>query len=113
MFERMLEGVDVRLSTDFLELGGAIEYDHLVFSGPIDAFFNHRFGKLPYRSLEFETQVHPTPGGELLQPVAVLNHPSLEVDYTRVTEYRHLTGQTAYVLDPAPRVPEGRGRPVL
>jgi UDP-galactopyranose mutase len=93
MFERMLDGIDVRLQTDFLELGGSIAYDHLVFSGPIDAFFGHRYGKLPYRSLEFETRVHPTPDGGLMQPVAVLNHPSLDVAYTRVTEYRHLTGQ--------------------
>jgi UDP-galactopyranose mutase len=94
MFERMLAGIEVRLGTALDELDGAIEYDHLVFSGPIDAFFDYQYGRLPYRSLEFETRVYETPDRELVQPVAVINHPSPEVDYTRVTEYRHLTGQS-------------------
>ena len=93
MFERMLAGVDVRLGTAFESLDGTIEYDHLVFTGPIDAYFGYRYGRLPYRSLVFETRTYPTPDGGLIQPVAVVNHPSTAVDYTRVTEYRHLTGQ--------------------
>jgi UDP-galactopyranose mutase len=111
MFERMLAGVEVRLGTDFLELDGSVEYDHLVFSGPIDAFFGYRFGRLPYRSLEFETQVHATPDGELVQPVAVLNHPALDVDYTRVTEYRHLTGQQHTFSTLHIEYPKGDGDP--
>jgi UDP-galactopyranose mutase len=61
----------------------------MVFTGPIDEFFDFRHGKLPYRSLEFE---HRTLDQERVQPVAVINHPN-EHAYTRVTEFKHLTGQ--------------------
>jgi UDP-galactopyranose mutase len=61
----------------------------LVYTGPIDEFFGFRFGKLPYRSLEFRFETRDT---EFVQPVAVLNHPN-EHSYTRVTEFKHLTGQ--------------------
>jgi UDP-galactopyranose mutase len=94
MFERILDGIEVRTSTDFADVRDEVEYDHLVYTGPIDAYFDHQFGKLPYRSLEFELRNEPTPGGGLLQPVASINEPSADVPYTRTTEYRHLTGQT-------------------
>jgi UDP-galactopyranose mutase len=95
MFERMLddERIDVQLSTDWLELAGEVEHDHLVYTGPIDVFFGRRFGPLPYRSLEFELRNEPTPGGGLLQPCAQVNEPDEEVPYTRITEFRHMTGQ--------------------
>jgi len=73
----------------------AVAHDHLVYTGTIDGFFDHRFGKLPYRSLEFELKNEPTPGGGLLQPVASVNEPDFDVPYTRTTEYRHMTGQVA------------------
>jgi UDP-galactopyranose mutase len=97
MFERMLDqpGIEIRLQTEFDDVRDAVQYDHLVYTGPIDAFFDHRFGKLPYRSLEFELRNEPTPGGTLLQPTASINEPSVDVPYTRTTEYRHMTGQVA------------------
>ena len=67
-----------------------MRYDRLIYTGPIDEFFDYRFGKLPYRSLRFR---HETLDRELFQPVAVVNYPSEEVAHTRITEYKHLTGQ--------------------
>jgi UDP-galactopyranose mutase len=93
IFERMLDGIEVRTGTTYEEVKDEIEYDHLVYTGPIDAFFDYRFGELPYRSLEFELRNEPTPGGGLLQPAGSINEPSIDVPWTRTTEYRHMTGQ--------------------
>jgi UDP-galactopyranose mutase len=95
MFERILgqPGIEVRLGVEFDDVRREITYEHLVYTGPIDAFFGHRFGALPYRSIVFEHRTEPTPDGGLLQPAATINHPGEDVPYTRVTEYRHLTGQ--------------------
>jgi UDP-galactopyranose mutase len=91
MFERMLDhpNIKIMLQTDFAEIKNEVRYRRLIFTGPIDEFFDHRFGKLPYRSLRFE---HVTLPQEWHQPVAVVNYPGTE-DYTRITEYKHLTGQ--------------------
>src|SRR3954470_3191946 len=95
MFERILDhrNIEVALGTSFDDVREEVEYGHLVYTGPIDGFFDYQFGKLPYRSLEFELKNEPTPDGELLFPNASINEPSSEVPYTRRTEYRHLTGQ--------------------
>jgi UDP-galactopyranose mutase len=94
MFERMLDhpNIDVLLGVDYEQVREAYPHDHLVFTGPIDEYFGHRYGKLPYRSLRFQ---HETLDQEWLQPVAVINYPRENTPYTRVTEYKHLTGQTA------------------
>jgi UDP-galactopyranose mutase len=93
MFARILDGIEVRTGTEFADVADEVEYDHLVWTGPVDEHFGHRFGRLPYRSLEFELRNAPTPDGGLLQPVGVVNEPSADVPYTRTSEYRHLTGQ--------------------
>ncbi|MFK3852460.1 UDP-galactopyranose mutase [Agrobacterium pusense] len=92
MFERMLdhENITVMLSTDFAEIRRAGLARHTIFTGPIDEYFNHRFGHLPYRSLEFHHETHDV---RRKFPVAVINYPAQDVPYTRVTEYKHLTGQ--------------------
>ena len=92
MFERMLAhpNIKVLLNTDHREVEGLIPYDELIYTGPIDEFFDFRYGKLPYRSLHF--QFETSRGTSLQQPVAVINYPN-DHDYTRVTEFRHLTGQ--------------------
>ena len=94
MFERMLDhpNIDVLLGVDYHEARDAYPHGHLVFTGPIDEYFGYRYGKLPYRSLRFQ---HETLAQEWHQPVAVVNYPSPDVPYTRVTEYKHLTGQQA------------------
>jgi UDP-galactopyranose mutase len=95
MFERILghELIEVQVDTDYYDVAGEIEYDHLVWTGPIDRFFDYRFGALPYRSLEFELRTEETPGGGYLLPSATVNEPSEEVPYTRTTEFRWLSGQ--------------------
>ncbi len=98
MFERMLDhpGIEVRTSTEYDDVREDVEYAHTVYTGPIDAFFDHCHGKLPYRSLEFELVNEPTPDGGTILPKGSLNFPSADVPYTRITEYRHLTGQSPH-----------------
>ena len=94
MFERMLDNplIERRLGTDYREVRDAVDFDHLIFSGPIDEYFDFRFGKLPYRSLRFD---HQTIDQEHYQSVGTVNYPSPDVPYTRISEYKHLTGQEA------------------
>jgi UDP-galactopyranose mutase len=98
MFERILDqpGIDVSLSTDYYDVKDEVEYAHLVWTGPIDGFFDYRFGTLPYRSLEFELRNEPTPDGGYLLPATSVNEPSEEVPYTRRTEFRRMTGQARH-----------------
>ena len=93
MFEKMLHHpkIKVMLQTDFREVRDQIPFNRLIYTGPVDEFFDWKLGKLPYRSLRFE---HRTLEQEQFQPVAVVNYPQTE-DYTRITEYKHLTGQKA------------------
>jgi UDP-galactopyranose mutase len=113
MFERMLDhpNIDVRLGVEFDDVRGEVAHDHLVYTGTVDGFFDHRFGKLPYRSLEFELKNEPTPGGGLLQPVASVNEPDFDVPYTRTTEYRHMTGQVAESSSYHVEYPRAEGDP--
>jgi UDP-galactopyranose mutase len=91
MFERMLShpNVKVMLNTDYREITNVIPYREMIFTGPIDAFFDFSFGKLPYRSLEFK---HETLAQEQFQTVGTVNYPN-DNAYTRITEFKHLTGQ--------------------
>ena len=92
MFKRMLAhpNIDLRLGTDWRDVKDEIDAAHIVYTGPIDEYFDYRFGRLPYRSLRFE---HKVLEEERHQPVAVVNYPDPSVPYTRITEYKHLTGQ--------------------
>jgi UDP-galactopyranose mutase len=93
LFENMLDhpNIKVMLNTDHREIQKGIRYDRMIYTGPVDEFFDYRFGPLPYRSLQFR---HVTLDRPHFQPVAVVNYPSPEVPYTRITEYKHLTGQS-------------------
>ena len=94
LFQRMLDHPNIRLelNTDFFTIRDQIKTDAkaIVYTGPIDAYFDDCYGPLPYRSLRFEHQHLPdTPQ---YQPVAVVNYPN-DHAYTRITEFKHLTGQ--------------------
>ncbi|MBB4004647.1 UDP-galactopyranose mutase [Aurantimonas endophytica] len=91
MFEKMLDhpNITVQLGVDFDQIRAAVPHRRLVFTGPIDEYFGYGYGRLPYRSLTFR---HVTLDKEWHQPVAVVNYPQTE-QFTRVTEYKHLTGQ--------------------
>lgn len=91
MFERMLNhpNIQVMLNADYRQVREEIAYRELIFTGPIDEFFDYCYGKLPYRSLNFDHQTIDLPA---FQPAAVINYPN-EHAYTRVTEFKYLTGQ--------------------
>jgi UDP-galactopyranose mutase len=91
MFENMLDHprIKVMLNVDFREIRDFVPYRQLIYTGPIDEFFDYCFGKLPYRSLEFK---HETVNAPIYQPAPVVNYPN-EHPYTRVTEFKYLTGQ--------------------
>jgi UDP-galactopyranose mutase len=91
MFERMLEhpNINIMLATDYRDLQGLVPYETLIYTGPIDEFFDHRFGQLPYRSLDFKFETINAP---VHQPAPVINYPN-DHAYTRVTEFKYLTGQ--------------------
>ena len=82
--------------------------DHIIYTGPIDEYFDFRFGKLPYRSLKFD---HQTLEEERHQPVGTVNYPSPDVPYTRISEYKHLTGQEAPVTTITYEYPSAEGDP--
>jgi UDP-galactopyranose mutase len=92
MFENMLDhpNIELRLGVEWEDVAREVTYDKLVFTGPIDEYFDFRYGKLPYRSLRFE---HKILDRDNFQPVAVVNYPNPQGPYTRITEYKHLTGQ--------------------
>lgn len=92
MFRRMLAHprIAVEYGRDWLACRGREAHRHVVYTGPIDAYFGHREGRLPYRSLRFEFE-HLS-GCSSFQPVAQVNYPGGQ-PWTRITEFRHLTGQ--------------------
>jgi UDP-galactopyranose mutase len=91
MFERMLAHPNIKLllNTDYREIEHFVPYRRMVYTGPIDEFFDYEYGKLPYRSLEFRFETHDVP---VYQPGPVVNYPN-EHPYTRITEFKYLTGQ--------------------
>ncbi|MEO6990026.1 MAG: UDP-galactopyranose mutase, partial [Candidatus Baltobacteraceae bacterium] len=109
LVERLLghPRIEVALGTSFEALGNRVRFRYLVYTGPIDAYFEHRFGALPYRSLRFEFE---TIERERFQPVGVVNFPGDE-PYTRVTEFKHLTGQAHAATTIAREYPRSAGEP--
>ncbi|WP_380788507.1 UDP-galactopyranose mutase [Sphingomonas sp. R86521] len=110
MFEAILDhpGIEIELGVDYHDVIERIECDHIVFTGPIDEYFDFRFGRLPYRSLEF---VHQTHDVAQFQPVAVVNYPDETVPHTRITEYKHLTGQVHPQTSITYEIPSAEGDP--
>lgn len=109
MFRRMLShpNITVRLGIDYREIAGTVRFRTTVYTGPIDEFFDLRFGKLPYRSLRFAHETLPV---EQAQPVAVINYPN-DHDYTRRTEFKHLTGQRHASTSVVYEYPQDEGDP--
>ena len=103
MVGHMLEGIDVKTGTDFLdpdhrnELGTIA--DRIIFTGQIDAFYDYCMGPLEYRGLRFETEVIET-DGNYFQPRAVVNYTDMETPWTRIVEHRHFTEDTGSSAEP-------------
>jgi UDP-galactopyranose mutase len=110
MFENLLDhpGITLLLGADYRDAAREFGFDHLVYTGPIDEYFDYPYGKLPYRSLRFQHWTFDRPNH---QPVAVVNYPSEAVPYTRVTEFKHLTGQTNASTSICLEFPEASGDP--
>jgi UDP-galactopyranose mutase len=91
MFENMLNhpNIKVMLNTDYKEIVNTIPFKKMIYTGPVDYYFNYCYGTLPYRSLEFKFETIET---EHYQPTGTVNYPN-EHAYTRVTEFKYLTGQ--------------------
>lgn len=110
LFERMLDhpGITVRTGTDLAEVTGAVEWGHMVYTGPIDAFYDHRFGRLPYRSLRFAHE--HLPDTDSFQPTATVNYPGAE-PFTRITEFKKLTQESTRGTSIVREYPEAEGEP--
>ena len=109
MFEKMLDhpNIKVMLNCDYREIVKEISFKEMVYTGPIDEFFDYRYGKLPYRSLEFKHETHDV---EKFQPVTVVNYPN-EQAFTRITEFKQLTGQEHKKTSIVYEFPQAEGDP--
>lgn len=109
MFQRMLDNprISILLQTDYRDVKDVIPHNRVIYTGPIDEYFDYCYGRLPYRSLSFR---HVTLQEEQHQPVAVVNYPQTEA-YTRVTEYKHLTGQVHPMTSLTYEYPSATGDP--
>jgi UDP-galactopyranose mutase len=109
MFANMLDHPNIRilLNTDYRDVKDILPYKEMIYTGPIDEFFNFEFGKLPYRCLEFK---HETLNQPQFQPVAVVNYPN-DNEFTRITEFKHLTGQEHPKTSVVYEYPKAEGDP--
>jgi len=109
MFENMLNhpNIKVMLNTDYREIQQAIPCREMIYSGPVDEFFDYRYGKLPYRSLDFKHETHTTP---VFQSAPVVNYPNEQL-YTRITEFKYLTGQEHNKTSIVYEFPKAEGDP--
>ena len=91
MFERMLDhpNIKIMLNTNYKEVINEIRFDKLIFTGPVDEYFDYRYGRLPYRSIDFKFETLDT---EIYQKTGTINFPN-DYAFTRITEFKYLTGQ--------------------
>jgi UDP-galactopyranose mutase len=109
MFEKMLinKNIHILLNVDYKEVIDSVKFDRLVFTGPIDYFFDYMHGRLPYRSLDFKFE---TPDIEKFQNAAVVNYPN-DYDYTRITEFKHFYFQKHHKTTICYEYPRAEGNP--
>jgi UDP-galactopyranose mutase len=109
MFDRMLDHprIDVILGTDYREVVDRIPHCRMIYTGPIDEYFDYCYGKLPYRSLDFRFETVDRP---VFQTAPVVNYPGDE-PHTRITEFKYLTGQVAPKSTVVYEYPKAEGDP--
>jgi len=109
LFEKMLShpNIKIMLNTDYKEVMDFIPHKSLIYTGPIDSFFNYCYGKLPYRSIEFRFETHDQ---EFYQQTGTVNYPSNQ-PYTRITEFKYLTGQKHSKTSIVYEYPKAEGDP--
>jgi len=110
MFEAMLEHPHIRveLGVDFADVRRRGPFAHIVYTGPIDAYFDYRCGRLPYRSLRFEHE--HLPDVAQFQETGTINYPN-DHAWTRITEFKHLTGQQHAGTSIVREYPQAEGDP--
>ncbi|MFT3867185.1 MAG: UDP-galactopyranose mutase [Nibricoccus sp.] len=109
MFGNMLDhpNIKIMLNCDYSEVEKEVAYESLIFTGQIDQYFDYRFGELPYRCLEFKHETHHKP---VFQSAPVVNYPN-EYAYTRITEFKYLTGQEHPLTSIVYEFPKAEGDP--
>jgi UDP-galactopyranose mutase len=109
MFQKMLShpNIKVMLNTDYKEIIDLIPHKAMIYTGPIDSFFNYCYGRLPYRSLEFRFETHDS---NVFQSTGTINYPN-EQAYTRITEFKYLTGQNHPKTSIVYEYPQAEGDP--
>lgn len=109
MFENMLSHPNIKtmLNTDYREIADVVPYKNLIYTGPIDEYFNFCYGKLPYRSIDFKFETHDV---EKFQCTGTVNYPN-DYAYTRITEFKYVTGQQHRKTTLVYEYPTGEGDP--
>lgn len=109
LFENMLAhpNIKILLNTNYKEIESIIPFKKMIYTGPIDDFFDHCYGKLPYRSIRFEFATHPV---SQFQPTGTVNFPN-DQPYTRATEFKWLTGQQHASTTVVYEYPQAEGDP--
>ena len=109
MFEKMLDhpNIKVMLNTSYQEIVDEINYKKIIFTGPVDEYFNYCHGKLPYRSLEFKFETHDK---ETYQETGTINYPN-DYAFTRITEFKYLTHQKHHKTSLVYEYPTAEGDP--
>lgn len=109
MFEKMLSHphIHILLNTDYKDILEEIPFKKMIYTGPVDEFFDYKYGKLPYRSLEFKFE---TLEMEKFQETGTVNYPN-EQSYTRITDFKYLTGQVHPRCTVVYEFPQAEGDP--
>jgi len=109
MFENMLghKNIHMMLNTDYKEVMNEISYKKLIYTGPVDEYFDYRFGKLPYRSIDFKFE---TLDQENFQETGTINYPN-DYAFTRITEFKYLSGQKHHKTSVVYEFPKADGDP--
>ncbi|MCX2484847.1 UDP-galactopyranose mutase [Pedobacter sp. MR2016-24] len=109
MFEKMLDhkNIHIMLNTDYRDVLGEVNYKKMIFTGPVDEYFDYRFGKLPYRSIEFKFE---TLDQEQFQETGTVNYPN-DYAFTRITEFKYLSGQKNTKTSVVYEFPKAEGDP--
>lgn len=109
MCENMIQNKNIKvlLNTDYKEVIKDLSYDYLIYTGPTDYYFDYKYGKLAYRSLRFQFETFDM---EEYQEAPVVNYPN-DYDFTRITEFKKMTGQVSQKTTILKEFPMGEGEP--
>lgn len=110
MFEKILnhKNIEVVLGTDYKSIINSVQFDKMIYTGPIDYFFDYKYGKLPYRSLRFEWENYPV---EYFQEAAQINYAEVNTTYTRVVEHKRLSDNNSTLTTISREYPQVEGEP--